>query len=289
MNRRRVGFLLIGAGILLGLIAGITVYLRVSQAEEQARAVPTLWVAVAASDIPERTVISSNQIAFVQLPLEAVPPGAKFHEKLPDPQVPSTRQRLLLDIVDQFSAQRIYKNEVILTERLGKQAAKNTPSYDLPAGKVAFTFPVKLSGGTPANDRLTLAFINAIRAGDFVDIYFSNLEPPAGLSKEDEDRAQRVPMTYLQTRRVLQNIKVLFVGHYPDATGKAIESPKDERFLTLEVTPDEALTIKWLKDAAQLAGNIDFVLRSPLDTQPFPATTVNLELMSRQHGFGPGR
>lgn len=289
MNRRRVGFLLIGAGILLGLIAGITVYLRVSQAEEQARAVPTLWVAVAASDIPERTVISFNQIAFVQLPLEAVPPGAKFHDKLPDQQVQARRDALLRDIVDQFTAQRIYKNEVVLPERLGKEAAKNTPSYDLTAGKVAFTFPVKLSGGTPANDRLTLAFINAIRAGDFVDIYFSNLELPAGLSKEEEDRAQRVPMTYLQTRRVLQNIRVLFVGHYPDASGKATESPKDERFLTLEVTPDEALTVKWLKDAAQLAGNIDFVLRSPLDTQPFPAATVNLELMSRQHGFGPGR
>ena len=59
--------------------------------------------------------------------------------------------------------------------------------------------------------------------------------------------------------------------------------------LTFEVTPDEALTLKWLKDAATLVGNIDVVLRSPVDTGTFPSQTITFDTMSQQFGIGRGQ
>src|SRR5205823_5022539 len=157
--------------------------------------------------------------------------------------------------------QHIYKGEIFNAERLGQKAAQNTPSFILPAGKVAFPFPVKLNGGSPANDRILVAYLDAVRAGDFVDIYYSTLEVPLTLSSEERDRAKTDDaIKYLYTRRVMQNLKVVNVGFFPGSDGKVQDSPSDQRYLTFEVTPDEALTLKWLKDAATLLGNIDIVL-----------------------------
>lgn len=293
MNRRRVGFILIGAGVILALTVGIVVYLEVAESEQLRAAQAKRWVAVASTDIPERTVIAGNQILLVQVPDAAVPPGAASY--LPESgtsveDVEARKQSLTGRIKDQFTPTRIFKGEVINTERLGREAGKNTPSYDLPAGKVAYVFPIRISGGTPPNERLHLAYLNAIRPGDFIDIYFSDIEIPFDAPDAlDEKIRSKYPTTALRTRRLMQMIKVLNVGYFSDAAGKGGDTPRDEKFLTFEMTPDEALQLKWLKDAATLAGNIEFILRSPLDTQPFPQSTVDLDLMSRQFGIGTDR
>jgi hypothetical protein len=179
---------------------------------------------------------------------------------------------------------------VINTERLGREAGKNTPSYDLPAGKVAYVFPTRVNGGSPANERLHLAYLNAIRPGDFIDLYFSAVEIPAGLTEAQEERARSVgAANYLRTRRLMQNLKVINVGFFGEGAGRPTDTPRDERFLTFEVTPDEALQLKWIKDVATLVGNLEIVLRSPLDTQPFPQTEVGFDLMQSQFGFAAGR
>jgi len=203
--------------------------------------------------------------------------------------VESRKQGIVNRVKDQFTPTRIFKGEVINTERLGREAGKNTPSYDIPSGKVAYVFPIKVNGGSPANERLQLAFLNAVRAGDFLDIYYSALELPAGMTQEQEDRERSVhPANYLHTRRMMQSLKVTNVGYFPDAGGRS-DTPREDRYLTFEVTPDEALELKWLKDVATLTGNIEFVLRSPLDTQALPQTEVNFELMSRQFNIAAGR
>ena len=288
MNRRRFGFILIGAGVALALAVGIVVYAEISESEQLRASQAKRWVAVASSDIPERTVIAGEQIVLVQVPDAVVPPGVVSY--LPESgssvaEVEERKQNLVGRVKDQFTPSRIFKGEVINTERLGREAGKNTPSYDLPAGKVAYVFPIKLGGGTPPNERIHLAFLNAIRPGDFLDIYFSDLEVPFDLPDAQQDKIRtKFPTTALHTRRLMQMIKVLNVGYFAD-TGRASETPRDDKYLTLELSPDEALQLKWLKDAATLAGNIEFVLRSPLDSQPFPQSAVDLDLMSRQFGI----
>jgi Flp pilus assembly protein CpaB len=106
------------------------------------------------------------------------------------------------------------------------------------------------------------------------------------MTKEEQDRQRLSEANFLVTRRLMQNIKVANVGLFPDAAGKTPDTPRDERYLTLEVTPDEALILKWLKDAATLTGNIELVLRSPKDTIEFPPTTIDFPLMSRQYRLG---
>lgn len=293
MNRRKVGFILIGAGVILALTVGIVVYLEVADSEQLRATQAKRWVAVASMDIPERSVIGGEQVMLVQVPDAVVPPGAASY--LPESgisvdDVDARKQNIVGRVRDQFTPTRIFKGEVINTERLGREAGKNTPSYDLPAGKVAFVFPMKVNGGSPANERLQLAFLNAIRPGDFLDIYFTSLEIPRGLTQDQEERARSSDAaTYLHTRRMMQQLKVINVGYFPETGGRSSDTPREDRFLTFEVTPDEALQLKWLKDVATLAGNLEFALRSPLDTQPLPQTEVNFDLMRSQFNFGAGR
>lgn len=296
MNQRRLGVLLIIAGVALGLVAGIIVYVQVESARSAQANIPRTWVVVAAVPIPERTTINSTQVMLAQLPDSALPAQAIFYRA---PEGVSTEageteaRRLLLQdkgaVVGKFTPGRISKGEVINLERLGEEALKNTPSFVLEPGKVAYAFPVRLTGGQPSNDRLILPFLNAIRPGDRFDIFFSSIEVPLGSSEAEETRASRFPTQYLHTRPVMQNIKVLNVGNFPDAAGKIAEVSRDERFLTLEVTPAQALELKWLKDAATLGGNIEIVLRSPQDTQDFEQRTVSLADMALKYNLGTGR
>src|SRR5438067_2506439 len=220
MNRRRVGFILIGAGVVLALTVGIVVYLEVADSETVRAAQAKRWVAVAATDIPERSVIGGEQVMLVQVPDAVVPPGSASF--LPESgtssdDVESRKQGLVGRVRDQFTPTRIFKGEVINTERLGREAGKNTPSYDLPAGKVAYVFPTKVAGGNPANERNNLAFLNAVRAGDFLDIYYSIIEVPSDLPDNLEEKARtKYPANFLHTIRMQQGLKVINVGYFSD-------------------------------------------------------------------------
>lgn len=289
MDRRRIGFLLIGAGVVIALVISVLVFFQASEAEQLRAAQPKRWVVVSAVEIPERSIITPPQVGLIQLPDTAVPPGSANYlppQGASDRDVEAGKQAVLKRVQDQYTPLRIFKGEVINTERLGEQAGKNTPSYELPRGKVAYVFPVRPPGGSPPNERVLVATLNAVRAGDFIDIFYSSLEYPPGMTKEEQDRQRLSEANFLVTRRLMQNIKVANVGLFPDAAGKTPDTPRDERYLTLEVTPDEALILKWLKDAATLTGNIELVLRSPKDTIEFPPTTIDFPLMSRQYRLG---
>ncbi|MBM2810515.1 MAG: hypothetical protein HW416_1274 [Chloroflexi bacterium] len=290
MDRRRLGVLLIGGGIVIGLLAGLMVFQSVSDAESIKRSQPKQRVAVAALTIPERSVITREQIAFAAVPLEAIPVGSISYPT-ESGTADNDREAKLVDVlINQFTPQQIQKGEAIIADRLGKEALKNTPSFVLPKGKVAYVFPLRVAGGNPPNERMFVALLNAVRPDDRIDIYYSSIEPPTGLTRDEEEKARTVDAAKnLYTRRIMQNLKVINVGYFPDTTGKAAETPREERFLTFEVTPDEALTLKWMKDVATLVGNVEFVLRSPQDTDLFPQRTVDFPTMSQQYGIGTGR
>ena len=62
MNRKRLGFILIGAGIALAFIVGALVYLQVSEANRIKAQLPTRKVIVATEDIPAGSQIQAKQI-----------------------------------------------------------------------------------------------------------------------------------------------------------------------------------------------------------------------------------
>lgn len=293
MTRRRLGLLLLAGGMVVALFVAIVVFVQVSTVEDLRRTQPRFWVVVAIADVPERSVITASQVDVQRVPEFAVPAGAVVHPQPVSDLDEESKQALRNRVKDQYTSQRIYKGEIINRERLGASSAarpldpRTAPSFEIPKGKVIYTLPVRLRGGNPPNDPVNIAILNAVRAGDFIDIYYTVFELPPGLPREQEERARgEERYKFLFTRRLLQNLQVLNVGFFPDPAGKLEPAGKDERFLTLLVDPDQALTLKWLKDVATLEGNMELVLRSPQDTDPFPRATMSYQIAADQFGLG---
>ena len=123
-----------------------------------------------------------------------------------------------------------------------------------------------------------LTAVDAIRPGDYVDVLVTTLELPESMTPEqrEEARTQR-PWDFLRTRVVFQNLRVHNVGPFvgPDAK----EQPKTgDTYLTFIVDRDTALQLKWLKDIVALGqANVDFVLRSPGNSDQLPAEPMTVQ------------
>lgn len=278
MSRRRTGFMLMGAGVVLALLAGVFVLVTMGEAEALREAQPKHWVVVAAVDIPDRSVIDPEQVMIIRVPENAVPPGASFF--LPEPGAPDDvvdggKEAALKKVIKQFTPTRIFKSEVINLQRLGQEAAKTSPSFEIPSGKIWYHFP--------ASQNQLITSLDLVRPGDFIDIYYTTMEGPSGPTQPPGSALEDLRRLY--TRRILQNLKVLNVGVFPRGT----TTPATGRVITLEVTPDEALLLKWLKDAANITGTMEWIVRSPRDTQPLPPVTVNFDRVSQETGIGTGR
>ncbi len=72
MQRKRLGFILIGGGVLTALIVGLMVYSQVSEAERVKASLPTARVVIATADIPPRTEIAASMVNIRTVPDELV-------------------------------------------------------------------------------------------------------------------------------------------------------------------------------------------------------------------------
>jgi Flp pilus assembly protein CpaB len=277
MNRRRIGYLFIGLGVLLSLFVGYFVFQQSAEAEQLRKEKPTRWVPVAAVTIPERTNILSEQVTLVRMPPEAIPPGAPATPPEVVVDRAEAERQILPKVVGQFTPQRVFIGEVLNGDRLGRQAANvappDAPANAIPAGKVWYQFA--------ASQNQLVSSLALVRPGDFVDIYYTSTEGQAAIP---ETNPTTESLRRLYTRRILQNIKVINVGPFPIGADYAPAT----RILSLEVSPDEALLLKWLKDAAASVGNIEFIVRSPQDKEPLPPLTVDFERVSAETGIGTG-
>ncbi len=277
MNRRRIGLLFIGLGVILSLFVGYFVFQQSAEAEQLRKEKPTRWVAVAAVTIPERTNILPEHVTLVRMPPEAIPPGAPATP--PEVQVDraEAERQILPKVVGQFTPQRVFIGEVLNSDRLGRQAANvappDAPANAIPAGKVWYHFA--------ASQNQLASSLALVRPGDYVDIYYTSTEGQAPIP---ETNPTTETLRRLYTRRILQNIKVINVGPFPIGTDYAAPT----RILSLEVTPDEALLLKWLKDASAITGNIEFIVRSPQDKDPLPPLTIDFERVAAETGIGTG-
>src|SRR5216683_2465905 len=182
VQRKRLGYILIGGGLVMALSVGVMVYSQVSEAEHVKASLPTARVVIATGDIPARTEIAASMVNVRTVPDDLVQAGA------------ATK---IEDVVGKFSPDAITKGAVINTQKIGPVAVKNAPSFRIEKGKVMYVMPVSFAGSQP----LSLATVNALRSGDRVDLLYTTINAPQGLSAE---AVLANPIPFLQTRIMLQ-------------------------------------------------------------------------------------
>jgi Flp pilus assembly protein CpaB len=278
VQRKRLGYILIGGGLALALFVGIMVYSQVSDAEHVKASLPTARVVIATGDIPARSEIAASMVNIRTVPDELVQAGAATKVE---------------DVVGKFSPDAITKGAVINTQKIGPVAVKNAPSFRIEKGKVMYVMPVSFAGS-----QFSLAQVNALRAGDRVDLLYTTINAPQGLTPEQRDEVKANPIPYLQTRIMLQDLRIQEIGSYaPDgslvpATGdpasKGAAPVLANANIIFIVAPEESLVLKWLKDAATYYkdSNIEMVLRSPADEEQADSNlVVNFNYMQAKYNL----
>lgn len=271
----RLGFILSSIGLILALVVGVLVYMQVSDAQRVRASLPTTMAIVAAADIPPRSEIAASMLAVTTIP---------------DPLIQAGAATKVEDVAGKFTPDGFAKGEVISARKLAPAAYKSTPSYSIERGKVMYVMPVSFTG-----TELSITRVNALRAGDRVDLLYTTIDAPQNLSPDQRDQVRADPIPYLQTRIMLQNLRIQEIGSYaPDGTlvpaissgGAAISNAS----IIFVVTPEEALVLKWLKDAAVFYkdSSVEMVLRSPTDDQQADTNlVVNLNYMQQKYNLGP--
>jgi len=278
VQRKRLGYILIGGGLVMALSVGVMVYSQVSEAERVKASLPTARVVIATGDILARTEIAASMVNVRTVPDDLVQAGA------------ATK---IEDVVGKFSPDAITKGAVINTQKIGPVAVKNAPSFRIEKGKVMYVMPVSFAGSQP----LALATVNALRSGDRVDLLYTTINAPQGLSA---DLVSANPIPYLQTRIMLQDLRIQEIGSYAadgslvpasgDPSGKGAAPSIAGANIIFIVQPEEALVLKWLKDATTYykSSNIEMVLRSPADDQQADNNlVVNFNYMQQKYNLAP--
>ena len=280
MQRKRLGLILIGGGVILALIVGVMVYSQVSDAERVKAQLPTARVVIATADIPARTEIAASMVNIQTVPNELVQAGAATKVE---------------DVVGKFTPSAVTKGEVINTQKIGPIAAKNAPSFTIEKGKVMYVMPVSFAG-----TQFSLAQVNALRSGDRVDLLYTTINTPENLSTDQRSSIEANPIPYLQTRIMLQDLRIQEIGSYA-ADGSLVPAGGDPKNggsatsiassnIIFVVDPEEALVLKWLKDAATYyqKSNVEMVLRSPADDQQADNNlVVNFNYMQQKYNLAP--
>jgi Flp pilus assembly protein CpaB len=280
VQRKRLGYILIGGGIILALFVGVMVYSQVSDAERVKASLPTARVVIATSDIAARTEIAASMVNVRTVPDELVQAGAATKVE---------------DVVGKFSPDAITKGAVINTQKIGPVAVKNAPSFRIEKGKVMYVMPVSFAGS-----QFALAQVNALRAGDRIDLLYTTINAPQGLTPEQRDEVRANPIPYLQTRIMLQDLRIQEIGSYAadgsllpatgDPTAKSAGPSISGANIIFIVKPEESLVLKWLKDAATYYkdSNIEMVLRSPADDEQADNNlVVNFNYMREKYNLAP--
>jgi Flp pilus assembly protein CpaB len=278
VQRKRLGLILIGGGVILALIVGVMVYSQVSDAERVKSQLPTARVVIATADIPARTEIAASMINVQTVPNELVQAGAATKVE---------------DVVGKFTPNALTKGEVINTQKVGPIAAKNAPSFSIEKGKVMYVMPVSFGG-----NQFSLAQVNALRSGDRVDLLYTTINSPQNLSPDQRQSIDANPIPYLQTRIMLQDLRIQEIGSYA-ADGTLVPAGGDPKNgggsiasanIIFVVDPEESLVLKWLKDAATYykQSNVEMVLRSPADDQQADnSLVVNFNYMQQKYNLAP--
>ena len=264
----------------MALFVGVMVFQQVSEAEHVKAQLPTARVVIATADIPARTEIAASMVNVQTVPNELVQAGA------------ATK---IEDVVGKFTPDPVIKGSVINTQKIGPVAVKNAPSFTIEKGKVMYVMPVSFAGS-----QFGLAQVNALRSGDRVDLLYTTINAPQNLTADQRQSVDANPIPYLQTRIMLQDLRIQEIGSYA-ADGSLVPATGDPAAkgaapsiananIIFIVDPEEALVLKWLKDAATYykQSNVEMVLRSPADDQQADNNlVVNFNYMQQKYNLAP--
>lgn len=211
MGRRRSGCILMALGVVLAVIAGIISFLVVGT--KQAAPVveiPKRGVLVAASNIPERTLLNPSLLRVQQWPQDNIPPGALSTVEEGDKK---------------YTTMPLFAGEPVLQAQVADTSGNSGMSYALEKGKVLVS--VNLGGAAG------IASTGALRPGDAVDLVVTM--PGA--------RGTQVAYT-------MQNLKIYSIGSVAAKAPANPAAPATTAAGTLfifEVTPQDALIMKYLE------------------------------------------
>ena len=283
MRPERLGFVLSTVGLILSLVVGVLVYMQVADAQQVRAALPTTMAIVAATDIPPRSEIAASMLTVTTIP---------------DPLIQTGAAAKVEDVAGKFTPEGFARGEVISTRKLAPAAYKSTPSYSIEKGKVMYVMPVSFTG-----TELSITRVNALRAGDRVDLLYTTVDAPRNLNADQRDQVRADPIPYLQTRIMLQNLRIQEIGSYgPDgalipaispgssSSSSSTSGSISNASIIFFVSPEEALVLKWLKDAAIFYkdSSVEMVLRSPTDEQQADNNlVVNLNYMQQKYNLAP--
>jgi Flp pilus assembly protein CpaB len=285
MNKKQMGSILIGVGVLVALIAGGGVWYTVKSTEDKLAQTPTRRVVVATQDIPEQGKVEARMVTLASISEESLP----------------ARPITTLDAaIGKFARGRIYKGDILNQDRVvdlatirqdvsqGRPAP--APSLVLDNNQVMFVLPARMTGNFWGQGPNLLTATDAIRAGDYVDILVTTLDFPDSITPEQRTQIKGTDAAadYMRTRVLFQNLRVHNVGAFAGPDQKDQSGAKsEERYLTFVVDRETALQLKWLKDVvAQGSASVDFVLRSPGNAEELPTQSVSFQEMRQRYGLG---
>ena len=202
-------------------------------------------VVVAAGQVPVRAVLTAENLRVQRMAGSAAPEGAL--------QQPN-------QAIGKITAVALYPGEVILSQRLvdpNVTATDGRTALVLDGDRVLMAFP--------ANDLMSK--VGVLRPGDHVDLLVT-LDFPDVRGASDGQGTE--PATF----NVLQNLTIAATVGLP-GSAQATRNTADANAppaLLLTVSPQDALTLKYVKDAG---GRVDVVLRAPGAEGPFNTEPVD--------------
>ena len=260
MGRFR-GCLWLTAGLVLAIVAGVVGFITLSKASAQqtgqTNAIPAVSVVVAVQAVPVREALRAEDLEVKDFPVNTVPEGAVG---------------TLEDAVGMITLVGLYPGETLLQQRL---LDPNIVSGD---GRMALLLAEdEVLMAFPAGDLLSQTTL--VKPGDHVDLLFS-LEFPtdraaagvanAGGSSSSQDEQA--------TFNVLENLTIAATyTANPSSRGSEGQIPE---VLLLTVSPQDALVLKYLKDAG---GTMDMVMRAPGAEQPFSTEPVDVDYLIQRY------
>lgn len=257
MARTR-GCLWLTAGLVVAILAGIVAFVVLSrgsggQAPEEGQPAaggPNVTVVVATQNIPVGTQLTDDLVQAREVAVTTAPPG----------YVPT-----LEDALGKLTVADIYGGEIVLSQRL---VDPNTISGDgrvalvIAEGEVLMAFPIAD----------LMSRIGVLKPGDHVDLLFT-LNFPTERNPGGEGGGDNEQVTF----NLLQNKVIAAIVGGETTTGGTGGEPQA---LLLTISPQEALTLKYVKDAG---GVVDIVLRAPGDEGPVETEPVDVDYLLNRY------
>ncbi len=260
MGRLR-GYLWLVAGIVVAILAGAVAFVTLTRATAEdvgARSImaPNESVVVAARTIDAQALLTAEDVEVKNVPVEALPEGV-----ITD----------IDQVVGKITMVDLYPDEVLLSQRLidpDIMAADGRTALVVSEGEVLMAFPAEdlmsqvdvLKPG----DRVDFLFTHNLPADYDSDIFSRSAEETAVTIEDDENEDE----TEMVTFDLLQNITIAAI-----VGGDGEEDNRPDALL-LTVSPQDALVLKYMKDAG---AELDLVLRAPDDETRFSTDPVDVD------------